>query len=238
MRLAPMTAIAGKLVNFFTADDVQKHQLGTRMDAVDSDYLAVANVGNGGGATVIYAKGVGTFATGRLVHLDKDYNILDVPVTGNTGRAVHVVLSNFTATSNFGWIGRCGTFPVSFSVAATVGAVFGGAAGQATPTAAAGRQILNAVTFIASTGAFTRTTRTRNGRPQVEVNDVSGMFPGMAVSGTGIPGGATIATIDNSGNLITLSANATASASVTGTFTHTGFGMVHIDSPFMQGQVT
>ena len=120
----------------------------------------------------------------------------------------------------------------------TVGAVYGGTAGVATPTPAAGRQILNATITVAGTGAFTRTVRTRNGRPQVEINDVSGLFPGMAISGTGIPGGATVLTIDNAGNAFNLSANATASASVTGTFTHTGFGIVQMDAPFVQGQIT
>ena len=238
MNLSPIAAVAGKLLNFFAADDVAKHQLGTRFDVVDSDYLALANVGNFGGGEFAYVRGAANFATGRLVHLDKDHNILDVPVTANTGRPVFVTVSSFSAASPFGWVARSGTVPVQFAVAATAGPVFAGTAGVATPTAAAGRQILNATTLVGSAAAFTRAGRTRTGLALVEVGNVAGLFPGIAVSGTGIPGGATIASIDPSNATIRLSAAATASGNPTLTFTHTGFGIVHLEQAFVQGQIT
>ena len=238
MNLVPLSVVAGKLLNFFLADDVQKHQLGTRFDATDSDYLAAVNVGNAGGCELVYAKGTAAFATGRLVHLDKDMNILDVPVTGNTGRPVFVTVSTFSATAQFGWVARIGCVPVQFAVAATAGPVFGGTTGVATPTAAPGRQILNATTLVGSAASFTRTARTRNGLVNVDIGNTAGLFPGMAVSGAGIPGGATIASIDNGNSTLRLSAAATASGNPTLTFTHTGFGIVHIEQPFVQGQIT
>lgn len=240
MRMLPIDAAVGKAINFTIADDTQKHQLGSRITYSSSDYLAVANVGNAGGGEVIYVRGAATFATGRLVILDKDMNIADLPVTANTGRALYVTVSSFSAAAPFGWIMSVGVAPVSFSVAATVGPVYGGSAGQATPTAAAGRQILGATTLVAAAGTFTRTVRTVNGQPQLVLlaSDVAGIYPGIAVSGSGIPGGATVASIDPDGRTIRLSANATAGAAITATFTHTGFGIVQLDRPFMQGQIT
>jgi hypothetical protein len=238
MNLSPNSLVAGKLLNFFVADDVQKHQLGTRVDATDSDYSVVANVGNVGGAEMVYARGTTAFGVGRLVHLDKDMNIQDVPVTTGTGRPVFVVVSAFSATAQFGWVCRSGVVPVQFAVAATAGPVFAGAAGNATPTPAAGRQLLNATTLLGSAASFTRLGRLRTGQAQIEVPNLAGLFPGMAVSGTGIPGGATIAVVDPGNLTIRLSANATASGSNVLTYTHTNFGIVHLEQSFVQGQIT
>jgi enoyl-CoA hydratase len=61
----------------------------------------------------------------------------------------------------FGWVMRSGLGLVQYAVAATVGAVYSGGAGQATPTAAAGRQILNATCLTAATGTITKTAQTQ-----------------------------------------------------------------------------
>jgi hypothetical protein len=240
MRLLPIDMAVGKLLNFAVADDMQKHQLGTRTSVVSSDYSTTAGVGNAGGGEAIYVKAAGTFAVGRLVHWDKDWNVLDVPNTANTGRSFAVCLSAFSAASPYGWILISGCAPVSYAVAATVGPLFVGAAGQATPTAAAGKQILGASCVVAASGSFTKSIRTVNGSPYITVtgSDVAGVYPGMAVSGTGIPVSTTVASIDNDGRTIKMSANATAGGAVTGTFTHTGFGIVQLERPFVQGQIT
>lgn len=238
MRLNPMSTVAGKLLNFQVADDVQKHVLGTRFDAVDGDYNTTANVGNGGFCELAYVRGAAVFAVGRLVHLDKDMNILDVPVTANTGRPVFVTVSAFSATAPFGYVGRVGTFPVQYSVAATAGAVFAGAAGQATPTTAAGRQLVNATCLIGSAATFTRPVKTRSGLPNISISDTAGVFPGQVISGTGIPASTTVLSIDADAGVLRMSANATASGAVTATLTNTGFGVVHLEQAFVQGQIT
>jgi hypothetical protein len=56
-----------------------------------------------------------------------------------------------------------------------------------------------------------RSGNTASGSAEVTVNDASGLYKGMAVSGDGIPGGTTILSI--AGATVTLSANATATAS-------------------------
>lgn len=238
MRSIPVDFVAGKLTNMFIADDVQKHQLGCRTSTTSSDYLAVSGVGNPGGGEMMYVKGVSSFSTGRLVHLDKDFNILDVPVTAATGRPVFVVISVFSATQLFGWVLRAGVAPVQYSVAATAGQMFAGAAGQATPTTAAGRQILNAVCLLPSSGFFIRPTSTKAGTPFITVNDQSGIYPGITLSGAGVPASTTVLQMNNDGRTLTLSANCTATGQVQMAFTHTGFGICHLEQPFVQGQIT
>lgn len=238
MRSLTIDAAVGKLINFFAADDVQKHQIGFRVSTASSDYSTTASVGNALGGEAMYVKASTTIPTGSLVVLDKDGVVVVCPTTANTGRPVYVALSSFSATALFGWVMRAGVCPVTFSVAATAGPVFVGTAGNATPTAAAGKQLLNATTLIAAVGNFTRSARTFNGRPQIEVADVAGIYPGITVTGTGIPASTTVLSIENGTRTIVLSANATASGQITATFTHTGFGIVHIEQPFVQGQIT
>lgn len=237
MRFAPMSVVAGKLINFQVADDVQKHQLGLLVTAQSYDYASGGNQPNGGGAQFMYVRGAATFAVGRAVHINKDLNLLDVPATGNTGRPVYIVMSPFSSAAPFGWVCVSGIVPALFSVAATVGAVFGGTAGNLTPTAAAGRHLLNATTLIAADSTWTKpATQTRNGSAFVRVSDVSGLFPGLTVSGTGISG--TILAVDQDGREVKLSANASATGSITMTLTPTGYGIVQINNAFVQGQIT
>lgn len=261
MRLKPLNAASGILLNFSQSDDldpglyaastspdrIQPFPFGTVVAAVAADGpIYTANRPNWGMCELVYVRHTGsaTVNPGRLLHVDKDMTILDVPTgSSNSGRPVFVALTQFRAgnvTPQGGWVLRSGLCPVQFAVAATAGQVFcsGATAGQATPTAAAGRQLLNATTLIAAAGSFTQAVKTTNGSNRLAVPSTAGVFIGQAVSGSGIPGSTTVSAIDPSGRYVTMSANATASASVTGTFTHTGFGIVHVDRPFLQGQIT
>jgi hypothetical protein len=261
MRLAPITGLSGQALDFsISADYAPGNQQGqkqsswtpgTFMEAAPTDggIDTTANTPNWGLCELVYCVNTSssTFNPGRLVVLDTNFVLSDLPATANTGRPLYVALTRFAAgnvTRQGGWVLRSGICPVSFSVAATTGAVFGGAAGQATPTAAAGRQILNASTLIAAAGSFTRQIVTQSGSSLVKTARVNGLYLGQAISGTGIPGSSVISAIDPSGTAIQIGSavgtpvNATATGVVTGTFTHTGFGIVHLDRAFMQGQIT
>ena len=240
MRFTPIDIAVGKVLNGFAATPDQQMQLGARTGVVSYDYNTTAGIVNPGGGEAVYVKAAGTFAFGRLVHVDVNWNILDVPVTPNTGRPVYICLQAFSATNVYGWVLRSGVWPALFSVAATVGPVYIGTAGVLTPTAAAGKQLLNATTLIAASGSFTKSVRTVNGKPTIytTATDAASVYPGIAISGTGIPGSTTVLSVDPDGRTITMSANATAGGTVTATFTHTGFGIVQIEQPFVQGQIT
>lgn len=248
MRLAPISAIVGSPIDFSSSVDYPNNSMyegiapGTVLLAAPTDGIDTGtNVPNWIASEVMFVLNTSssTFANGRLLHIDKNGAILDMPNTPNTGRPLYVALSQFAAgnvTSQGGWVLRRGICPVSYSVAATAGAVYFAAAGQATPTLTAGKQVLNATCLIAAASAFTRSITTQNGSALVRVNRATGMFIGLTISGTGVSG--TITGISPDGQFITLSANATASGTVTGTFTPTGFGICQIDSPFVQGNIT
>lgn len=254
MRLAPVTALAGILLDFSTSEDAPTTgfgpsgsfspiSVGTIIQAAPTDGIDTGtNVPNWGMCELMYVYNTGSAVVpGTLVTVDKDYTITAAASTAGTGRPLFVALTNFAAgstTRQGGWVMLSGICPVTFSVAATAGALYLGTAGNATPTAAAGKQILNAVTLIAAASAFTRQIVTTNGSKFVKTARVNGIFIGQAVSGTGVAGGSTVASIDPGGNGFTLNNAATASGAVTGTFTPTGYGIVQISRPFGQGQIT
>lgn len=236
MRFSP-EILTGNPIGFFPASDTQKLPLGTRAVGVSTDYSTTAGVPNGGGAEFLYVKAGGTFVPGRLVHVDKDWTLLDVPTTANTGRPAYVAISDFTSINAYGWVMCAGMCPIKTSVAATTGAVFVGTAGLVSPTPAAGKALLGATCLIAASGSFTKSGTTRKGSKRIEVADIGGLYVGLVPSGTGIAAG-TIESIDPGGNGFNNSAVATATGTVTVTFTHTGFGIYHIEHPFVQGQIT
>ncbi len=261
MILTPLTSLVGKPLDFSASDTLYTNsstlgapmgtpaKVGAILSAVDTLGInTTASVPNWGTCELMYVvnRSSSTFIPGRLVHIDKDFGILDMPNTAGTGRPVAVCLTNFSAgnvTAQGGWVMLAGIAPVSYSVAATTGLVYFGAAGQASPTQAAGKQILNATCLIAAAGSFTRTVTTLNGSSKVTMNTLQGVYVGQAISGTGIPASSVVSSIvagENAviiGSAIGTPVNATASAAVTGTFTHTGYGIVHFNRPFVQGQI-
>lgn len=249
MRLVPVNALSPRLLDFSVSDDVQEIALGTVIEASSSDYDTTANVANWGMAEIVYVRNTGVaILPGTLCVIDKNFSVSATAASeANTGKPVFVALTNFgvgSTTTQYGWVLRRGVCPVRYSVAATAGRVFGGTAGVATPTAAVGVQILNAQCLIAAASTFTRAVTTRNGSSKVKVASVAGMYPGQAISGTGIPASSVISSIDPSGNSIVIGSavgtpvNATATGTVTATMTNTGYGIVQCDYPVFQSQIT
>lgn len=251
MRLAPLSNVGPRLLDFSVSDSVQKMALGTPMDAVGTDYDTTANVANWGVAKLIYVVNSSVaILPGTLCVLDKNFRVVATAAAAteaNSGKPVYVAVTHFSAGSaetQYGWVLRSGIAPVRYSVAATVGAVYAGTAGVATPTAAAGAQILNARCLIAATSTFTRSGKTVVGSSIVEFSNVAGMFVGQAISGTGIPASSVISAIDPDGRSVVIGSAvgtpvaATAAGSVTVTLTNTGFGICNLSEPFIQGQIT
>lgn len=252
MRLAPIHVLGPKLLNFSSSDDVKEMAPGTIVYAANTDYDTTANVANWGQAEVIYVSSnqAAAMPPGTIVVQDKNFRISPsaaAATQANTGQPLLVTLSNFqigSTTEQWGWALRRGICPVLYSVAATTGRVFAGSAGKATPTAAAGVQILNAQCLIAGATTFTKNVTTKTGQSKVRVSSVSGIYVGQAVSGTGVPASSVVSDIDPDGNFILIGSaigtlvTATATGTVTGTFTNTGYGIVQWDYPFYQGQIT
>lgn len=250
MRLAPIDVLGPKLLDFSVSDTEKKMASGTPVQAVGTDYDTTANVANWGSAELLYVSsvGAGVILPGTLVVLDKNFRITATAASeANTGRPVYVALTNFqigSTTEQYGWVLRKGICPVRYSVAATAGNVFGGTAGVATPTPAAGVQILNARCLIAAAATFTRAGATKIGSSKVRFSNVGGIFVGQAISGTGIPASSVVSAIDPNGvdviigSAVGTPVNATATGTVTVTFTNTGYGICQVDSPTFQSQIT
>ena len=262
MRLTSQNALVGGPLDFSASNPLWPNssdptnpmgaafRLGTIIEASDTlGTVTTANVPNWGQVELLYVanRSSSTFIPGRLVHVDKDFGLLDMPNTGNTGRPVAVCLTHFSAgnvTPQGGWVLLSGMCPVSYSVAATAGAVYFAAAGQATPTLTAGKQIVNATCLIAASGSFTRPVTTVTGSSRVAVPSLNGVYVGQAISGTGIPASSVVSAIPAGdtaviiGSAIGTPVAATASATVTGTFTHTGYGICLVNRPFVQGNIT
>jgi hypothetical protein len=190
MRLAPVSAAYAGLLDFSGSTDSAKIQVGTMLEAVPTDGLDTgSNVPNWGHSELLYVRNVSTaILPGAVVTLDKDFNIVAAASTANTGKAVYIALTNFalgSTTPQYGWVMAAGVAPAAFSVAATTGAVFLGTAGALTPTPAAGKQVLNAVTLIAAASAFTRQITPTNGskyirRPGSTASSSAKLFPARA----------------------------------------------------------
>lgn len=237
MQIASVVGISTPSIAFAKAEPSQAFALGTRVIGVSPDYSTTAGIANPGGVGLLYVKAAGTFDTGRLVHVDKDWTLLDMPDTAATGRPVFVTVSAFTSTNAYGWVAYSGIVPIQASTASSAAALYIGAAGQCKSTQVNGKQIVGAFGLIATTGSFTQSVVTRTGSQQVRCENLAGVFVGQTVSGTGIPSSTEISDIDVGGRIITINNAATAGGTVTGTFTNTGFVVAHIESPFVQGQV-
>ena len=249
MRLAPISLLGPRALDFSVSDDVQEMALGTVVAAQGTDYDTTSNVANWGMAELVYVANASVaILPGTLVVIDKNFRVVASAVAAteaNTGKPVFVAVTNFavgSTTTQYGWVLRRGVAPVRYSVAATAGRVFAGTAGVATPTAANGAQILNAQCLIAAASTFTRAGTTRTGSSKVKFANVAGMYVGQAISGTGIPASSVISAIDPSGGSVVIGSavgtpvNATATGTITVTMTNTGFGIVQLDYPFYQGQ--
>lgn len=225
------STIGNQPVSFFNDPDAtQRHTLGRQIDGVDPYW---------GGATFIYLKAGEAIAQGAPCIWDKDFIATNVQNTANTGRSVAVAIYPM-ASGDYGWFCVAGEVPVAVTASVAAGTTFGLTGAGTVGAVTNGKQILNAVSVLASTGTVTKAnTTTQSGSAVLRLSvPADGWFYGMALSGTGIAGGATVAGISEDGRTVTMSANATASGSVTVTGTYTGFIKAQIVRPFVQGQVT
>lgn len=232
MAFANSFGVAGNQPISFSRDpdSTQAFTLGGELSGVDPYW---------GGGTFTYLKAGESIAQGAPCIWDKDFIATKVPNTANTGRSVAVAIYPM-ASGDYGWFCVAGEVPVAVTASVAAGTTFGLTGAGTVGAVTSGKQILSAVSVLASTGTVTKAnTTTHSGSAVLRLSvPADGLFYGMALSGTGIAGGATVAGISEDGCTVTMSANATASGSVTVTGTYTGFIKAQIARPFVQGQVT
>lgn len=214
---------------FRVPDSTQRFGLGAELTGADPYW---------GGSSFLYLKAGEAIAQGAPCIWDKDFVAVNVPNTANTGRSIAVAIYPM-ASGDYNWFCVAGEVPVAVTASVAAGVTFGLTGAGTVGAISNGKQILNAVSVLASTGTVVKTnTTTVSGSAVLRLSaPADGWFYGMALSGTGIAGGATISAISEDGRTVTMSANATASGSVSVTGTYTGFIKAQVNRSFVQGQV-
>lgn len=183
-----------------------------------------------GSAEFLLAYGVAGLQIGDTVMIGAGYATTRA-VAGTRGQMGVSMAANTDPTA-LSWFCVRGQVPARALVAAAnVNMYTSATAGSPTNTVVATQGITGMLSLTALGATITtKLVSTVNGSANVAVPDTDGLYVGAAVSGTGIPGGATITALGVGGlmlggnsppnNVITLSANCTATGQVTGTFAH------------------
>ena len=198
----------------------------------------------------VYLQGVASTVAGSAVTYNPFTGVTTLDAaTANDGSPIAFAVGPCVASS-FGWYQVSGTAVAVNNGTAAAGNAFRKATGQIGSAAVAGTQILGGCKILTANGStFTKTGTTRNGSTEIFFSNLDGVFVGLPISGTGIPGGATVAAGFNSspngrnssaGSSTSLisSAASTADGTVTVTFTRTNFSLVSGADYFGQGQIT
>jgi hypothetical protein len=222
-------------------DTVQNLPFGTIIRAYDPIH---------GMGEFIYLQGVASTVAGSLINYNAftGATTLNVPAA-NAALPLAVALAP-TVANLFGWYQISGNALVVNNATAAVGNAFQVGTGSVSSTATAGQQILGGARILTANGTtFTKVGTTRNGSTEVFFSNLDGVYVGLPISGTGIPGGTTVAAgYNNSPNSrnssagsaagLIMSAAATADGTVTVTFTRTNFSIMGGNRYFGQGQIT
>jgi hypothetical protein len=190
----------------------------------------IAQDGIYGEAEFVLAYGVASLAIGEAVRIGADYAVTRA-AAGLRG-AVGVAMAANTSASELSWYCVRGQVPIRSLTAAANAPLFWSATAGAVDDGVVATDLIFGAFAQTAGGATvdTKSINTVNGSNLITVPDLEGLYVGMAITGTGIPGGTTIAAIGQGGVMlgaqspralqVQLSANATATGNVTGTFAH------------------
>jgi len=235
---ASITAYAGTqpFNDWFAPDSTQRQPLGTVITAVDPYW---------GTGRFLYVKSNDAILKGSLVAWDETFQGTLLPNTANQGFPFGVAMAPM-ASGTFGWLqveGRA-VYKTNATVAADA-AIGIGAAGIA-GTNTAGKQLLGVRNRVSATGTVTGSANTQAGTNVLLFQKgYDGFFLGAALSGTGVPASTVVAGLDPDGKRVymgsaigTFDKTATATGSATITGTYTGYGSGVLSSPVAQGAIT
>lgn len=223
--------------DWFVPDLTQRFALGTKMIGVDPFW---------GWGEFVYAKSGGALTPRTLCILDDTYSAAGVPNAANQGFPVCVCMGNMSAANQFGWFMTAGYGPIKANATVAADAALGITGVGIVGANTAGKQILGVRNRVSQTGTKTfANTQTYNNVGYVDTNGYDGLFLGVALSGTGIPGSTVAAGLSPDGRRVfmgsavgTFDKVATATGSITLTGTYTGFTLAQMQSPFAQGAIT
>lgn len=232
----------------YAQDTTLDENMGTLVPAVDPYY---------GGGEFVFAFFSAITPEKALVALTPTFdstnnrwriNATAVANTANLGQSLGVAVMPATAAGTYGWVQVHGITPVACNAAVAADTSFGIAAAGQGGAVAAGKQVLNARIVGASGTTIVKVSAGGvngvgvTGDNRIQLNNTDGLFVGGYVAGTGIAAGAKITAIDVAEQLITVSANHT--ATVTGNVTMTPnngtifYNTAFLNRPFAQGAIT
>ena len=217
------------IANFFVPDTVQRHPLGT---------IVEANVPYYGGGEYIYLKTGETSDNARIWAWNAAYISVLNPITANLAWAI-AINPQPVIVDTYSWYQISGNSPIATTSTIAAGSPVGysaAVAGSAAPVSA-GHQILSMISAAASSNTLAKQANTQLGSTRLKLYNTDGLVKGLALSGTGIPGGTTIVSI-NDDDTIVMSNAATATGSILLLAVFTGFIVGTYDRPKLQGQIT
>jgi len=237
---AAVDALAGTqpFNDWFTPDTTQRQVLGTMVDAVDPYW---------GWGSFLYVKSNATMGRGHAAVWDDSYVSVLLPNTANQGFPVGFVMGGVFTAGMYGWLQIAGLAVYVTNATVAAGTGIGVTAAGTLGTLAAGKQILNCRNLRSATATVTGTANTYAGTDTLLFpKGYDGFSLGLALTGTGLAAGSVVAGLDPDGKRVytgsaigTLGDKvATASASVTITGTYTGYGAGQVMYPFAQGQTS
>lgn len=183
-----------------------------------------------GQSTFVLAFGLASLAVGDFVTIRNNYSVVR-SAAGVRGRAA-VSMSANTDPTALSWYCIEGLVPARVTAGTANLPLYNTATtGSAGTAVVAGDQITGAMSATAVSATIgTKVCNTVNGSNLITVPNLDGLYVGMALTGTGIPGSTTIAAIGFGGLMlgaqgpqalqVQLSANATATGNPTLTFAH------------------
>lgn len=202
-----------------------------------------------GGAEVIRLKvpaNTAAIPVGGAAIYDSSFGYTICPNTANLGQPLAFSVNAVPLNASFdqyAWFYITGTFPAFSGASVAANTATGITAAGTLGANSAGKQVLSARVQIAATRTVVKAnSNTSAGSTLLRVSNSDGWFVGLFLSGTGIAAGATITAIDASGTLVTMSAAATAtgSVSVTGTYNNATifWNTLNANRAFAQGAIT
>ena len=184
--------------------------------------------------------------TGGVAIYNQAYTYTIAPNTANLGQPLAVAVTAVPLNASFdqyAWFYVSGSFPAFSGASVAANTATGITAAGTLGANSAGKQVLNARVQVAATTTVVKANcSTTSGSTQLRVPNTDGWFVGLYLSGTGIAAATTVSAIDASGTLVTLSAAATAtgSVSVTGTYNNATifWNVLQGQRIFAQGAIT
>lgn len=228
---APIQNFAGAqpFNDWFAPDTVQRHPLGTKIDAVDPYW---------GQGAFLYVKSTDAILKGSVVMWDESANAVLLPTTALQGFPWGVAMAPM-ASGTFGWIQLAGRAVYKTNATVAADAIVAIAAAGILGATATGKQLIGVRNRVSATGTKTATAQTVNGSYVLKTDGYDGFFLGMALSGTGVPAATVVAKLDPDGRTIYMGSAigtvgdklATATGTITLTGAYTGYGSGIINNP-------